>query len=203
MSSKSSSPVQAVLTFAALLMIPTFAVFGVPKFVPMSTSNETGESSTSQSTAIGLSDVYVEPAKFYPDNDEPIVRSNPSGSAIIPALDSNRRVESAALSNNPLLEWNDPFVQNEMQPAFSTTVSKPAVDATVAQFTWQKFDREIRLLGVTDYSLKPTSPGKFRLTCFVPSLQDKQLLRKFNAEAAEPIIAAQELLGDIQRWVKQ
>ena len=217
MSSNSSSPIQAMLTFAALLLIPTFAVFGVPRFVPMSNSNEVDFPSPSRASAIGKSDVYVEPAKFYPNDKQPLSRSNPSGSAVMPTLydrfDSSHQPPSTThhrsiTTNNSIENWNDPFLDRTVQPALTTT-NKPALQTAVTIsnsspiLTWEKFDREIRLLGVSEYSLVSAAPGKFLLSCSVPSPNDKQLMRKFSIETTEPLVAANQLLADIQVWITQ
>ncbi|MBM81467.1 MAG: hypothetical protein CMJ78_12870 [Planctomycetaceae bacterium] len=188
MSSNSSSPARAILTFVALVTIPTFAVFGIPQFVPM--TNTAPEPSERTSPPFGQSDGHFEPARFSPNDG---FRVGPNAHVTtVPTFDDDK------ISHHPTVTWTDPF-STEL-----SSVDEGVETRTDSTATWQTIDQQLRGHGIEKYQINTTSePGTFRFECLLPSRTDARLMRRFEATADDPFTAAKNVLAQIESWVKQ
>ena len=68
--------------------------------------------------------------------------------------------------------------------------------------TWRDAVRRLNELGIQEFRLEPGSrPGEFYFACEFTPHRDARVTRRFEAEAAEPLLAVQAVLRQINDWL--
>lgn len=68
------------------------------------------------------------------------------------------------------------------------------------QFTWREAVDRLNELGASTYRLTPgMHPQEFRFVCFVTSVDDMRITRRFEAEAGDPLVAVEKVLAQVEQ----
>lgn len=69
------------------------------------------------------------------------------------------------------------------------------------QLTWRQAVDRLNTLGATTYRLTPgLHPQEFRFVCFVTSVDDMRITRRFEAESVDPLVAVEKVLAQVENW---
>jgi hypothetical protein len=71
----------------------------------------------------------------------------------------------------------------------------------VETLTWQQAVDRLTQLGIRTFRLTPDS-GQigYRFVCFVTSVDDPRISRRFEAESIDPLIAVGDVLAQVENW---
>lgn len=73
--------------------------------------------------------------------------------------------------------------------------------AAMEPLTWTGAITELNAMGIQNYRLTPgAQAGQFRFMCFVTSVDDPCISRRFDAEAGEPLEAVRDVLTQVTTW---
>ncbi len=68
------------------------------------------------------------------------------------------------------------------------------------QLTWRQAVDRLNTLGASTYRLTPgMHPQEFRFVCFVTSVDDMRITRRFEAESADPLVAVEKVLAQVEQ----
>lgn len=71
------------------------------------------------------------------------------------------------------------------------------------QLNWQQAQLQLTQLGIDDFHVtRGASPGSFLVACAYAPPESPQVVHRFEAEASDPLVAANRVLGQIQRWME-
>jgi hypothetical protein len=72
------------------------------------------------------------------------------------------------------------------------------------QLSWRRAIARLNELGVSQYSLEPSSePYLFRFTCDFTPEDNPRLTHRFEAEASEPLRAVQKAIVQVETWLSE
>lgn len=72
------------------------------------------------------------------------------------------------------------------------------------RFTWKMAQQRLHELGIRNYHLESlTGQGRFLFSCSVRPAESPHVIRRFEAEADEPLLAVQKVLEEIDDWRRQ
>ncbi|MFN0199322.1 MAG: hypothetical protein ACKVT0_21440 [Planctomycetaceae bacterium] len=109
-----------------------------------------------------------------------ISRSGSSKSISELALDSEYIADENAVSDTAIDNRDD-----EQSPA--------------DRLTWKSAVRELKRLGITDFRLEPGSaPESFLFCCMLSSADKPRVVRRFEAEAEDPLAAVADVIGQVR-----
>lgn len=71
----------------------------------------------------------------------------------------------------------------------------------VETLTWQQAVDRLTQLGIRTFRLTPDSGQTgYRFVCFVTSVDDPRISRRFEAESSDPLIAVGDVLAQVENW---
>ncbi len=128
-----------------------------------------------------------------------------------PAAAADQRLED--LFGNSVAVTNPSEPRNRTRSTISRPLGEPgAKHAPAVVFaansersdkglTWREAVRRLNELGIQEFRLEPGSqPGEFYFACEFTPHRDARVTRRFEAEAAEPLLAVQAVLRQIDEW---
>ena len=93
-----------------------------------------------------------------------------------------------------------------VQPAATTDcgeVSTPEAGATASGLTWREAARRLEEVGITDFRLeRGQSSDRFLFFCRFSPGGDARIIQRFEAEAAEPLAAVEDVLTQVEAWLQ-
>ncbi len=142
-------------------------------------------------------------------NAEPWLTKNTSQE---PAAVADQRLED--LFGNSVAVTNQSELRNRTRSTTARTPGEPIAMRTTANvfeansersdkgLTWREAVRRLNELGIQEFRLEPGSQlGEFYFACEFTPHRDARVTRRFEAEAAEPLLAVQAVLRQIDEWV--
>ncbi|MFV0442215.1 MAG: hypothetical protein ACK5Q5_01445 [Planctomycetaceae bacterium] len=76
--------------------------------------------------------------------------------------------------------------------------------ATTATITWTDARRRLADLGVDRFHLEAgLTPDQFLFVCLFSPAGDSRVTQRFESEAADPLVAVEQVLSQIERWSSQ
>jgi hypothetical protein len=68
--------------------------------------------------------------------------------------------------------------------------------------TWQSAVRRLQEFGIEDFQLRPGSaPDQFHFSCLIEPKDNPRVMHRFEAEAAEPLDAVQDVVTQLESWL--
>ena len=130
---------------------------------------------------------------------EPVVGSNAK-------LDELFGISSSAASS---MEPRSPVRAAAPQAKTEFAATRPSAAKFVSNseqstdgLTWREAVRRLNDLGIQEFRLEPGSRlGEFYFACEFTPHRDARVTRRFEAEAAEPLLAVQAVLRQIDDWL--
>lgn len=91
----------------------------------------------------------------------------------------------------------------EMGPAADGPGGRPfRAGPTAEMLTWQTAVRRLKELGIHDFQLEPgMAANQFQFRCSFTRPDNPRIIHQFQAEAAEPLLAVQDVLNQIDEWL--
>lgn len=87
--------------------------------------------------------------------------------------------------------------------SLATTVA-PASQPPAQQFSWRDASLKLNELGIKDYHLeRGHADGAFLFVCLFSPGDAPHVTHRFEAEAADPLVAVSQVLGQIDQWLGQ
>lgn len=149
-------------------------------------------------------------------NAKPSVRSLPAPS---PRATANAREASVRSARQLPQQVYDVFADDfsgknarasdpagELPPAPTPNRSQPSAEPKrlqpeFPQLTWRQAVDRLNTLGASTYRLTPgMHPQEFRFVCFVTSVDDMRITRRFESESADPLVAVEKVLAQVEHW---
>lgn len=90
--------------------------------------------------------------------------------------------------------------------AARTNSARLAVDAERSDegLTWREAVRRLNELGIQEFRLEPgQQAGEFYFACEFTPDRDARIMRRFEAEASEPLLAVEAVLQQIDEWLRR
>ena len=226
MPSQSSGPLTTFLMLVPLVAVPALAIFGVPefsKFGALAQSAAAGPGSTTandpaqlleQSTDDLVSPVrndirrFDEPSSYETAVREPVDPQNGSfqhnvsttqPQSAIAGGDAVANVEPQLGDESPFKEVDDTEAAgaNESSKDVPAPAAKPEHDGDA--LTWRAAIQRLNDLGVRDFALQPgDESGEFFFTCTYSVPDQPRVVRRFEAEDAEPLLAVRKVLAQVE-----
>ena len=123
----------------------------------------------------------------------------PQANAAIDVASDRRPRPDAAVeaANAGGSQLQSPFTQMQDE----ATVEGP--DTTSASVTLESAVQRLRELGIRTYQLSPgESAEAFHFSCCLTSADNPRIVRRFEAEAGEPLQAVVDVLGQVENWAR-
>lgn len=224
MSAKQGGSFATLLLAIPLSAIPLMAIFGIPEFAQLSAA--TGDASPSdivrQPTASFDEPV---PTDETPDERNRLAaadllapaeeRARPSapqtapwwgGTATVPQREPASSAATAPTEPESTQPSPRPMQTAAPQPLIRTLASAettPAAAATASGLTWRDATRRLEEIGITDYRLqRGESSDRFLFVCRFSPGSDERIVQRFEAEAAEPLEAVENVLAQVDQWLQ-
>ncbi|MGD9854903.1 MAG: hypothetical protein AB7U20_08120 [Planctomycetaceae bacterium] len=186
-----------LLMSAPLAAIPLMAAFGVPQFTPVSASTAPSESATD--------DVVREPSPAV------AVDNQPPSSSPAHEVGASTRISfgTDAPQSSHFRRPNAPFTSlgststlsghATQEDRSSGKASSPS--AVLTDQTWHSAAGRLREMGIDDYRLERGNRNdSFLFICQFAPGGDHRIVQRFEAEAAAPMAAVQQVITQIDHW---
>lgn len=129
-----------------------------------------------------------------------------------PLIGSNAKLNDLFGISEPTVDSKEPSVRTPS--AIARTRSEPVAtrsnatrfvsnsEQTTDGLTWRDAVSRLNELGIQEFRLEPGSRrGTFYFACEFTPHRDARVTRRFEAEAAEPLLAVQAVLRQIEEWL--
>lgn len=131
--------------------------------------------------------------------DEPLVSSNAK-------LNDLFGISSPAANSKELSSRTRPVTARSPAEPATTAADTARFDSDSEQssdgLTWREAVSRLNELGIQEFRLEPGSRrGAFYFACEFTPHRDARVTRRFEAEAAEPLLAVQAVLRQIDEWL--
>lgn len=84
------------------------------------------------------------------------------------------------------------------------TEDAPAETTGEQPITWQAAVSRLKELGIHRYQLQPGSEqDRFHFSCFFSNEDNARIAHRFEAEASDPLLAVQDVVGQVEHWLTQ
>ena len=223
MSAKGSSPLTTFLFSIPLAAIPLMAIFGIPQFAPVVASPDDADEYTAPHSsrnpdhrrrAADLMQPYDNRGLAQPLSDAPDFDARDGaavdlggGSESFESFDrpagSPRSASTSQATpfggDDPFQAdsgWSDPGRTNETPPA--------GAPPAASRLTWRQAASLLSEMGIDDYHLEPgAEEGSFLFVCSLSPAGASNVTMRFEAESEDPLLAVSDVLGQVDRWLKQ
>lgn len=213
MGSRAGSSIGTFLMSLPVSAMLLMAVFGVPRFAP-GTSGESNwqnakqffTSLTDSGAQASSRDPFGNPVGSGADSTTPFADAEaPRWGG---ANDAVARDQDHA---TPRQRFGGGFDDREQatKPEESHPLVRPAVSRAQAAngpatITWKEARRKLADLGVSQFHLEPGLSGdEFLFACLLTPGGDASVTQRFEAEAADPLVAVEQVLTQIDQWLSQ
>lgn len=122
-----------------------------------------------------------------------------------PMGDRNTATRSAALNDSPQAGQRPAFGVQHESGAMSATMERgtPSSLQNGSILTWRQASAKLNDLGVKNYHLeRGVTEGTFLFVCMFSPGDSPQVVHRFEAEADDPLIAVNQVLQQIDRWMR-
>lgn len=229
MNGKGGSSLGTLLFSVPLAAIPLMAIFGIPQFAPLVASPERSGSYDRHSDE-HRSDVRLRGGRRQADEFEDELadsdapefdsdrrpsldrslaeRSNRSAGRGRPQRESAEEWPQSQLGDDrqtdpPAIAQNEDRLERRATPAIDelpVASDAPAQPAEIG-LTWKSAAERLQELGITSYHLEPgANPTSFLFICSFCPEQNSNVTMRFEAEAADPLVAVDDVLAQINTW---
>lgn len=214
MSAKGGTSLGTLLVSVPLAAIPLMAIFGIPEFAPVVASADGEEISLERAADatvdLGndreLSSSLLDAPQYNPFEsteaedaarlDAPLASPDDSW-----ALSNDRADLSEDLPADSDLGPPSDFDNAARDLERATPRPGPPSSATL---TWDDAARRLSDLSINDYHLEPgIEEGTFLFVCALTPDADSNVIMRFEAESAEPLAAVEDVLGQVDDWLRQ
>jgi hypothetical protein len=225
MSARQGGSLATLLLIIPLSAIPLMAIFGIPEFAHLSAAT----SAAPRDLVRQPSASFEEPVEL-PSNAEERNRraaadllSPAAARTAQPAAGDlqdawrgaatdapGARTPAAIRSAPDRSERTQPSLRPMQtaapQPLIRTlegAAAAPAPAATADGLTWREATRRLEEVGITDYVLeRGESSDRFLFVCRFSPGGDARIVQRFEAEAAEPLEAVENVLAQVDQWLQ-
>jgi hypothetical protein len=163
-----------------------------------------GESTVSDTTSVRWSDPLKSTSRENPESlfaDDPstpkfdnIPNHEEPPAGLVSIFDSRpggKDAQSDSLSSTHFEQTGEPT-----RKSASATSNRQSL-------SWSQASKILDDLGVQTYSLSPgLNPGEFRFVCLVSSTDNPRVSRRFESHSANPLIAVEQVIGQVTRWTR-
>lgn len=222
MSAKGGGSLATFLFSIPLAAIPLMAIFGIPQFAPVVAGPNAGEDSQSpdgdyRSRAADLLRPYEDLELSQPLSDAPAYKAGGVnlGDPQESYRDSDNSLdhrpqgfpEQSALDEAPqfdaAIESHDPWADDAGLDASAAADSAAAPPASTS-LTWREASRQLAEMGIEDYHLeRGGADGAFLFVCSFAPAGAAHVTMRFEAESGDPLLAVADVLGQVDRWLRQ
>lgn len=132
----------------------------------------------------------------------------PAGMALNSASDLSARNGSPSSAVDPA-DRTAPFEAapgwHEETSGDNAASATPGTSApTAGKLNWREASRLLSEMGIEDYHLEPgAEEGSFLFVCSLTPAGAANVTMRFEAEAEDPLMAVSDVLGQVDRWLKQ
>jgi hypothetical protein len=227
MNGKGGSSLGTLLFSVPLAAIPLMAIFGIPQFAPLVASPERS-GSYDRHPDDRASNVRLRGARRHMDGfDDELADSDAPAfdSDRRPPSDRNLddRYDRVAIGRGRAQrdtgeDWASAGPDDEQRTDSSSIAlhgagreRRPTADVAApaeatappaaAGLTWKSAAERLQELGITSYHLEPgANPTSFLFVCSFCPAQNPNVTMRFESEAADPLVAVDDVLAQIDRW---
>jgi hypothetical protein len=141
-----------------------------------------------QKTALAANDAITDESKLARPDQEPSTVDAAGSSAV-----EHKRSKSAT-------RLTSAFDTNQ-QTAGPTNAGSGHLDSSDEARGWKAAVARLNALGIRDYQLQPGErDGEFHFSCRFVSRSNPRVMRRFEAEAREPLEAVEQVLAQVDEW---
>src|SRR5690606_10232719 len=226
MSAKQGGSLATLLLAIPLSAIPLMAVFGIPEFTPLSAATQ--ESSPPDLVRQPMAS-FDPPTDSTATSDE---RNRRAAGDLLSPAPARRPQDSAGLQQKGVVGESSvavtaaphaatasasaPSARSQPSPRpMQTAAPQPSIRplataetalapaATASGLTWREATRKLEEVGITDYRLeRGDSSDRFLFVCRFSPGGDERIVQRFEAEAAEPLAAVENVLAQVDHWLQ-
>jgi hypothetical protein len=224
MSTKQGGSLATLLLAIPLAAIPLMAVFGIPEFTHLSAATpEASPPDLVRQPTIS----FDPPADSTATSDERNRRA--AADLLSPAPDRTSQHSAGqeqigwgdvpmATTAEPVARTAAPAQPAQTQPSprpmqtaapqplirtLEGADATPAPAATATGLTWREATRRLEEVGITDYRLeRGDMSDRFLFVCRFSPGGDERIVQRFEAEAAEPLEAVENVLAQVESWLQ-
>ena len=101
--------------------------------------------------------------------------------------------------------WSNPPMDSRVSTAaFEQRVPANPTTSPAASLTWRQASQRFSEWGVDNYHLeRGATEGTFLFVCMYSPSHAPHVTHRFEAEADEPLLAVNQVIGQIDRWMQQ
>lgn len=211
MSDKPVSSFTTLLLAIPLSAIPLMAVFGVPEFASLSASTDPS-----------VPDIMRRPSQSLADeNDSPGASTEGFRNRAADLLASTGSPPPSQYDSTPETRWDlasaettsvaatDPAAPSSVAPrpmqtaAVQQQLPIAAPSATASGLTWRAATHRLDELGITNYRIeRGKAADDFLFVCLFSPGADSRIIQRFEAEASDPLLAVEDVLGQVESWLQ-
>jgi len=141
-----------------------------------------------QKTALAANDAITDESKLARPDQEPSAVDAAGASTV-----EHKRSKSAT-------RLTSAFDANQ-QTAGRTNAGSGHLDSSDEARGWKAAVARLNALGIRDYQLQPGErDGEFHFSCRFVSRSNPRVMRRFEAEAREPLEAVEQVLAQVDEW---
>lgn len=233
MSAKGGSPLTTFLFSIPLAAIPLMAIFGIPQFAPVVASPDDADDFETSSAsrdpdyrrrASDLMQPYDDRGLSEPLSDAPSYDAGNGtdvdlggGSDSIESFDRPSGLPDSAPPSEASVfgepssglepdARTDPFEPDSgwSEEEGSAAATPDAARSSAGRMTWRQASGLLREMGIDDYHLEPgAAEGSFLFVCSLTPAGASNVTMRFEAESEDPLLAVGDVLGQVDRWLKQ
>jgi hypothetical protein len=218
MSAKQGGSFATLLLAIPLSAIPLMAVFGIPEFTSLSAATPETFPPDLVRQPIASFDVPAPESvdqrhrRAAADLLSAADRPAPGRDADVAVWSSDApRAEAGGdvvLATQSLQAQPSPRPMQTAAPVhlirtLASETTTPAPAPTASGLTWREATRRLEEIGITDYRLeRGNTPERFLFACRFSPGGDERIVQRFEAEAAEPLEAVEDVLEQVERWLQ-
>lgn len=233
MSAKGGSPLTTFLFSIPLAAIPLMAIFGIPQFAPVVASPDDADDYDASSEsrdpdyrrrASDLMQPYDDRGLAQPLSDAPNYDAGDAtdvdlggGSDSFESFDRPAGLPDSAAgtaaapfgedaSGGESASRTDPFQSDSAwsDEGGTNAALSAAAPPAAGRLTWRQASSLLSEMGIDDYHLEPgAEDGTFLFVCSLSPAAASNVTMRFEAESEDPLLAVSDVLGQVDRWLKQ
>jgi len=221
MSARRGGSLATVLLLIPLAAIPFMALFGIPEFDQLSASTEEFIPDIVRQPSLSFVDDAGERSAATDQNRDrasdllaPINGETANPTAAPDSLAWSHNADNSEQAT-AAAAWN---VDSTPGPSPRPTPTSAAVSLadrpehleafvapqkTESGLSWREATRRLKELGISDYHLNNVSGvERFLFVCHISPGGDSRIIQRFEAEADDPLVAVEDVLGQVDGWLQ-
>lgn len=213
MGSRPGSSIGAFLMSLPVSAMLLMAVFGVPRFAPGTSGESNWQNAKQFFTSLTESggqttarDPFGNPTGPGGDSAAPFAAAEAPhwGGANDAVADNNERAPLPRRFGNGSGDRDHATRSEDSHPLVRPAGSRSQAASGPATITWKEARRKLADLGVSQFHLEPGLSGdEFLFVCLLTPGGDTSVTQRFEAEAADPLVAVEQVLTQIDQWLSQ